>query len=314
MESFAGAMAGLSEESSSSDSASVESPSTTPEVTSEASASPEQSPASVETAAAPVTSDTRPGPVPYERFSEVIQERNTLKEAAQRYQWAQQIQAEHGPQMAEFYQSLQRDPVGTLIREADFMAQSQPEAAAALRSAAARWLRSGSSPQAEAMPEPDYQAPDGAPIYSAQAMQKVLEWHAKQVTGQLQQQLQPLQQAHQRQQQEAAVAQLRSQATEWAGNTLRQWRAKPHFTEHEAEIKTLMSQQKDLGLADAYVEILTTKVLPKLSAQERSQVVSDMHAKAQAGTVSPSRTPVAAKARPTKFGEAYAQLVAESQP
>ena len=66
-------------------------------------------------------------------------------------------------------------------------------------------------------------------------------------------------------------------------------------------------RDKGLGLADAYVESLTTRVLPGLQAKERSAVVTAMQDKAAAGSPNPGRQPAQGLKRPTKFGEAIRQ-------
>jgi hypothetical protein len=308
-DSFAGVMASMSESSSPDESPSSDSS----ESSGTTSAPVSESPAVAETAApvSPAPAQvSEPGPIPYPRFKEVNDERQHLREQMQAYGWAQQIDPSHGQHVAQFYQDLRRDPVGTLIREADFIAQAQPDSAQALRSWAAKMMRSGGVVE-DTAPEADLQTADGQLVYSAQQMQKYAEWQQRQLLAQVDQRINPLQHHQQELQQRELVQQARSNAMTWANQTLTQWRSRPHFSEHENDIKELMSSNPKLGLADAYVEILTSKVLPTLGARERSSVVAQMQQKSEAGTVNPSRTAVSPSTRPKSFGEAMRQLTAD---
>jgi len=249
--------------------------------------------------------------VPYQRFREVNEARKRFEEQATKYSWAQDISADHGPIITQFYRDLRNDPIGTLIRESEALASSDPQQAQQLRSAAARWLGNGrgqQQAQAEAMPEADLQAQDGTLVYSAQQAQKLMDWRERRIMAQMSQTVQPLQQFAAKAQAEQMRGEIQANAKDWASKTFAQWSQRPHFTEHKRQIADLMTANPQMGLADAYAEVLTSVVLPKLSATERSNVVAAMHQKAGAGTTNPARGPASGQARPTSFSEAMRQL------
>lgn len=249
--------------------------------------------------------------VPYPRFREVNEARKAHEQALQRLSWASTIPEHAAPVITQFYQDFTRDGIGTLIREIESLAQADPTHGQALRSAAARWLGAGrgQAVAAEPMPEPDLQAGDGTLVYSAPQAQKLMEWRERRLVSQMQQQVQPLQQFAARTEAERLRVEVQAKANDWARSTYAQWSQKPFFVEHKQQIAGLM-QEKGLGIADAYAEVLTTQVLPKLQATERSQVVAQMHQKAAAGTTNPSRGPAQGQPKAKTFGEAYSQLLA----
>lgn len=252
--------------------------------------------------------------MPYPRFKEVNEARKRFEEQAQKLAWAQAIPDTAAPTITEFYQSFTRDPIGTLIREVEGIAQSDPAHAQAVRSAAARWLGAGRGQQqaaAEPMPEPDLQAQDGTLVYSAAQGQKLREWDRRQLMAQVSQQMQPLQQFAAKQQADAMRAEIKANADSWAQSTYAQWKQKPHFEDHKQQIAQLMQANPQMGVADAYAEVLVTQVLPKLSATERSSVVAAMQSKAAAGTMDPSRGPAQGPPKFKGFGDAYLHLAGQ---
>jgi hypothetical protein len=162
------------------------------------------------------------------------------------------------------------------------------------------------------MPEPDLQTPDGALVYSHTQQQKLLDWRDRRAEQRYAKTVQPLQQWAAQAQADALRAKVANDAQSWAHATFAEWSKKPHFVEHKQAIGELM-RDRNLGVADAYVEILTTRVLPTMAAKERSTVVAAMHQKAQAGTANPARTPAQGLKKPAGFGEAMQQLVAGHQ-
>lgn len=287
----------------------------TPTPSSDASASDAQPPASAEATAAqgPPGLQAEPGPVPYKRFQEVNTERTKFKQDLERYAWAQGIEPEHGQSIAQFVQALRSDPVGTLLTELQTIAQADPERAQAVRSFAARMLNQGrgqAAPAADLEPEPDLQAGDGTLVYSAQQLKAWNEWNKRQLQADFAKQVQPLQQFAAQEQAQRMRADIQAKATQWAQDTYAQWSQRPHFAEHRAEIGALM-RDRQIGVGEAYAEILATKVLPTLSAQEQRKTVDAMTSKVAAGTTNPTRMPVAQKPRPKDFGEAFAQLLGD---
>lgn len=310
MSDFTGVIGSMASGGDSAPSDSAVSPAATETPSSDASASVASPAASTpETSASQsVASPTEGQAVPYLRFKEVNEERSRFKESLDKLAWASQIPETDAPTVAEFYTRLRQDPMGTLIGELEAAATSDPSYAQAIRSAAAKWLSAGrAQAKADAMPEPDLETGDGRLLYSDAQQRKLLEWNERRVLARMHQTLQPIQQHMQRVQADTLRSQIQTQAQDWAVKTYETWKARPHFESHKAEIGKLMAD-KGIGVADAYAEILTTKVLPSLSAQERSSVVAAMHQKAEAGSVNPARTPAQGLKRPSSFKEAMAQL------
>lgn len=269
-------------------------------------------PATTESATQTIPDPLEGQAVPYVRFREVNEKAKTLESTLGRYKWAEAIPDQAAPVITQFYQDFTRDPVGTLLREIESAAQSDPAHAQSIKSAAARWLGAGrgqAQAQAEAMPEPDLQAGDGTLVYSAQQAQKLLDWRDRRSQAQMAQQIQPLQKFAAQQQAAQMRSEIAANAQQWAQSTFSQWSKRPHFTEYRKEIAGLM-EQHGYGVADAYADVLTHHVLPKLSATERSSVVAQMQQKAAAGTTNPSRTPAQGLPAPKTFAEAMRQQMA----
>lgn len=283
-------------------------PAATPEPTSDASASVAEPSASLTATPAPAAATPpEPGPVPYPRFHEVNEERSRFKADLDKLAWARSIPETQAPVIAEFYQRFAGDPMGTLLGEVEAIAQADPRYAQAVKSAAARWLGANRQARDLPMPEPDLETQDGRPLYSAAQAQKLMEWRESRLQQQMAKQVQPLEQFVKQAQIQQVRGEIQQQAQSWAQQTFNEWKGKPHFVEYKAQIAQLM-QERNIGLGDAYAEVLVTQVLPKLSAQERSAVVAQMQTKAAAGTASPARTP-AASAQPAKtFGAELARL------
>jgi hypothetical protein len=81
-------------------------------------------------------------------------------------------------------------------------------------------------------------------------------------------------------------------------------RAKPYFTEHEADIKAyLAARGYRASLESAYVHVLTTQVLPTLKATERSDTIAALKTQAAASTAQPSAAAPATPIRPRTFDD-----------
>jgi len=254
--------------------------------------------------------------VPYQRFKEVNERAKTHQQSLERLAWAQAIPETAAPAITQFYQEFQRDPIGTMIRESEALASSDPAHAQALRSAAARWLGAGRGHQGQAqappMPQADLQAPDGTLVYSAEQAEKLMDWRDQRSEQALAAKMQPLQKFIAQSQAAQMRGEIKANADTWAHQTLAQWSGRPYFQENKRQIADLM-QQHGYGIADAYADLLSTVVLPQLASAERSSVVAAMHTKAAAGTANPSRGPAqGTTTKPRGFGEAYAQAREEA--
>lgn len=325
MSDFVGVMADLrSEASSPAESAPTDSPSVDPT----ASASPADEAGSVAPPstgdAAPVESGTAeaapvsgpepkvPTTVPYARLSEVVAERNAIREQAQRLAWAQDIPTEAAPYLRQLYQELRQDPVGTMVRELEHLAASgDPAAMQSVRSAAARWLRQGrqtaAAPQGDPAIDltPKLSAETGEAVYTADQVQALVSQQVQAQVDALRQQMQPLEQDVQERKAQQIVADIKARAKAQADEI----RAFPHFTEHKDAILALLKADRSMTPEKAWMQV----VLPKLTQAQQKSAVQALHAKAHAGSVIPGRAPaVNPPAAPTSFGEAMRQAREEA--
>lgn len=244
--------------------------------------------------------------VPYARFREVNERQKSLEESVNRLRWAEAIPAHATKNVAQFFQELQRDPASTLLREVEALMSGDPAHAQAVRSAAARWMSSGKS-QADAMPEPDLQTPDGALVYSAAQAQKLMDWRESRSMQQMTQQIQPMQQWMAKLEADKVRQEIDHTASQWASKTYNDWKTRPHFEEHKKQIADLM-EQHGYGIADAYADVLQTHVFPKLQHAQTGSQVAALQAKAAAGTTNPSRGPAHGLPKPESFADAMRQL------
>jgi len=254
-------------------------------------ATPSGSPAADQTQAASGVTSSQPGPIPYDRFHEV----NTRMQTAESRAKEIEAQLREVQPLLTWRQQFQHDPIAAFGQLAEEL-QAHPELGQKFRSQAGRWLRGGGQPKpAEApMPQPDLIDPStGTRVYSAEQAAALMDWKTQQVLGQVQQQVAPLQEHVEQQRQEKVARQAWEGALTRASQTLGQWRQMPGFTEHEGQIKQLVQQGVDLGMAYAKV------VVPTLSQRERQAVTQSLQAKTQATTMSPGYTPSAAASSPT---------------
>ena len=248
-----------------------------------------------------------PGAIPYPRFQEVVQQRQQLEQRLQQLSWAQAIPSEAAPAIQQLYQSLQADPIGTLVNEAEALMQSgNPEAAQALRSAAARWLRGARG--APAAPEidltPSLQSEDGRAVYTADQVQALVDQKVAEHLGKLEGRIKPFEEQAQEQRVQQMVSEIRSRAKAQADEV----RSYPHFAEHKDAILSLLRSDPTITPEKAWMKV----VLPTLTLRQQQQAVQTLQAKAQAGAVAPGRAAVGSPPpKPTTFGEAYRQAWSE---
>ena len=256
--------------------------------------------ATEKTAGADKSTTSKKGPIPFEahekaltnaRSKAVEEAKPTIEaEVKQRYAWADVIEEPDREELTALYRGLKTDLIGTLTTLIDNASQ-HPEHAKTLRSQAARLLSAarrvqGESPSDDDEPQPDIPLEDGRAVYSGDQLAKRDAWRERRLMAQFDQKLQPFQQDRAQAQQREQMHALHTQAAD----TLKRYDAKPHFTEHKADILALMEAHPEMTLGDAYAEVLATKVLPTASQRERTAVLADIHHKAGAGTLNPSST------------------------
>jgi len=252
--------------------------------------------------AAPLTTETTtaPGPVPYERFTEV----NTrMKASEDRWRKAEEGFGEilrMDPQsirgMLAWYKQAGADPAAFATELINNLASDEryrPQVA----SQAARILGSlrGVTPKEAPEPQPDLVAENGEQVFSAKQLRAWQEWNSQKSSAametRLAEALKPL--AELRQQQQAAK--VRTQVDQQASQQYQQAQQWHGFKDHESEIAAAFDANPSWDLKDAYLHVLHTKILPTLPAQAKAQVVADLQSKAAASTMNPANA-----TRPTK--------------
>ena len=256
------------------------------------------------------------GPIPLERHKAILdRQRRELEDYRTKYGWAEKVDPAHLQQMASLAQRMSADPVGFAVELVQEL-QTQPQYEAALRSHAARVLasRRQTAPVEEPEPEPDIVV-DNYKWYSAQQLAKRDAWLQRKIEAGLEAKLQPLttlkQQWEQREQEQVQTA----KAQDFAKATYQQAQQWPYFKEHQAAIAEafkamppMPDEQVGTAIRDAYIQVLTQKVLPSLSSTAQQQVLTDLKRKAVASTVNPTAPAPTPTARPKTFEEAFKQF------
>jgi len=258
--------------------------------------------------------------VPYPRFKEVNEQAKTLKAQIERYKWAEKIKPEHASELAAFYERINQNPLA-LLDEVEELARN-PQTAPMVKSWAARTLgtRIAAAAQAQATPAPADPEPqpdtwevlehqDGTkerrPAYSTAQLQAWQTWRERQLESKWQQQIAPLQQSAQQLQRERTLLTLKSHATEAGRAELDAMRQKPHFKEHEAAIKAAMLADARLSLKDAYLQVITEQVIPKLT----QSTVASLQQKVGASSANPSRPSGAVSGPPKTFRDGLVAML-----
>ena len=297
--------------------------------TAAAGVSPTTDPASTSQAAGdvvPVTTDPtqttveKPkGPIPFDAHKTALDNARTkaTQETEAKYGWAAKIPEQHRATVGEFYQTLDTEPV-MAIEALISTAANDPKQAPKLRSLLGRLLgnrapieRTTETRQpvkAGALPEPDFQDEQGHTFYSAGKMKELAEAIEARIDAKYANELRPLKTDLQTRSQRELQAKAQRDADQWAEAryaTVSQW---PHFKAHEKAIADAITNDPELDVGDAYIQI----VVPQLSQTERTSVVADLHAKANASSINPGNPASAVNGKPKTFAEAFAQLPAGS--
>ena len=242
---------------------------------------------------------------PRERWDSILDNARTKtraeveREFKQKYGWAD-----------EFH----REPYTFVESWIDQLAQ-HPQYQQQLLAKAARLLNSRRGSHAQAAPpeEPAADLPyvDGqgnvvGQTYSATQLKQWRDWDWAQREATLADRFAPLEQRAQRQEQAEQIAQLQATASQHSQHTLTELRSQPYFKEHEADIKRAFADHPEWGdnLHRAYLHVLTTRVLPKLSQTEQAKVLDSLQTKAAATTVSPQTQTATSKPKFKSFEEA----------
>ncbi len=257
------------------------------------------------------------GPIPLERHKAILEkerkERSELEAKWARTAWADELVSagktrEQIQDALALFDGIDRDPAGFLERFYEQL-QGQPELAPQVRSWAGKVLAGGrkpveaADPVGDPEPQPDFES-NGVPFFSAPQMQKHLQWQQRQMEAKWTERMSPLLTAHQQREQEVQFQRQVAKETESLKAQLEEMRQKPYFTDHEADIRAYLAERQfNSTLQDAYVHVLTTKVLPTLKSTERASTLAELKTQAAASSAKPSSAAPATPVRPRDFDD-----------
>lgn len=256
----------------------------------------------------------KPGPVSYERFTEI----NTRMQAAEKrakeietetaaYAWAKGVDRNALSDTVKWRQRAMTDLDGFLH---DLIRTAPPERQASLRSALARQL--GSRP-ADTEPQPDLQTDRGEPVYSAKQQAAWVDWRERKQQEAFDKRLKPLQDELNAGRDERAKVKASSAAKSFASTTMKDAADWPHFTDNVTAIADEYAKHpvgqseadEALALHRAYVTVLKRSVFPTISKTAQASAIAEFQTKAAAGSEHPGRASTSTPAnKPKSLGEA----------
>jgi hypothetical protein len=252
-------------------------------------------------------SEGKRGPIPFDAHETALKNarEKAAREAVQRYQWADGLKAEEVQEALRIHKMLTGD-------SRSFYAQLGKEL----------------EEQAEDMPQPDYQSPDGkSQFFSADAMRKALSAVENKLRREVMGQVQPLLSEREQQQQEAQTREQRARQAGQIREAITHMESLPFYSkeneplisqEMEAIPRETVRQMGVIGAMYLAYSNFVAKHQTRLSAEGQNKVHEDLQRKAAAATgqVSPtgSQPNVAAKA-PKNQGElaTYMQRLSEGK-
>lgn len=281
---------------------------TPPAATADAPTIAAPAPEPVETVAA--TPESKKGPIPFDRHEAAL--KNARDKAASE---SEQRFREKYADSLKYGEAFERDPVETYVKMFEQLAQ-HPALGPQLQAR----LGLAPKPQSDAVaePQPDFQTPDGATFYSAEAQAKREAWLVNKITAEVKQSLiDPL---HQKveplltREQARAVSERQTAHEKEVHAGIKDiydtYETQPYFKEHKSAIgeRTLALMQEgktpERAIALAYTEI----VLSKGVADRQQQLDRAAVAKATGSTVVPGSVASASAQRPRNFREAFAGI------
>ncbi len=266
----------------------------------------------VPTPAETVPTPEAKGPIPFDRHESILKNARTKveQEVTQRFQ---EQYADH----VRIGSQIQADPVGTVVQLVNELSQ-HPEHGSQVISALARALGArrgqGQTAVTDEEPQPDFQTPDGAGVYSAERLAAIRAYDRQQILKEVDQRLNPLQQREQaaqvREKHEAAVKDANSRMSK----VLEPFKALPEFNEHRHAIaektKAFMAEghEPQVAIGLAFSHVLRDVVMPSRAAQSRNELVAQAVAKSTGSTTVPGTAPAAPAKRPASMQEGFAAI------
>lgn len=249
-------------------------------------ADPPAAPTTAAPAAPAESAPPQPGPIPYDRHKEILENARKEREATEqalkaKFGWAEAYDPTHVAESVKLYQWLTTNPQGFRDFLDGQLRQQQP-----------------AKPADEPI-EPLLKAEDGTAAYSADQVQKLLDKQAQQLWQKVEQEFGPIKTKEQRRELEAQS----QRAAQDMVATMRTW---PMFSEHEADVKALLATNATISPFNAYLQVLREKALPSVETKIRTQYEGTLANKAAAATTRPGPAP----ATPVNYREMDARDIA----
>jgi hypothetical protein len=219
--------------------------------------------------------------------------------------WARHVPQESFQEVAGFAQRLHQDPVG-FYRWLGQELANHPQYSQQLRG-------TGQPTQAQE-PQPDVEIHDGngrvvGMTYSAQRLAEREQWLTGKVTAQVSQELRPLQQAHERAQQEASRAALETKVNQGADVLLaRIDKILDGRKDLHTKVNDLLKSDPQLDPLDAAFRIRDEVIAPNVQATAEAKLAEQQKRKALGNTANGNGAVVAPAVRPKNPKELAALL------
>lgn len=222
------------------------------------------------------------GPIPYDRHEAAV--RNARTEAAQQYQWAQELQA----------QGLKPDEIKAGVALLTRL-RNDPKAFWAQLGSEVNPAGTGGTTEEETfeLPGADLTSPDGkVKAYSETAHLKSLEVMEKKILSQFKKEMQPLIEFHSSEMTARQQADFDAKAAKIGDAALKRAMNMPHFKENQKAIAEKLAAVdpevlSEIGpvaaMFEAYNMVLQEKVFPNIETAAEKKVREDYAKKANAG-------------------------------
>lgn len=240
------------------------------------------------------TPEKEPGPIPFARHKEVLD--NARKE----YEWLQQYGDTHSVrQKLDILTRAEQDPAA-FARQFVAAANLNPAELFALQQQAAQ------APAAPEKPAPDVLLENGQMVYSDAQLQKLLEWQQDSLLSRINQDIAPIKQ-------QAAMAQLSEQATQTAKQELAAASNWPGFADAKKDIADFLRANPRATLRDAYIHVVPARLAEQAKAAETQgyqKALTELQTKAGAASAPAPRA--SGNAAPDTSRMSFRELLEEA--
>lgn len=256
----------------------------------DASPATEDAPAATDDSSSPPDNFELPvgGSIPVPRVRKILENarakgRAEVEQQLQALAWAKEVDRAQAEEALRVYQFANSNPV-EFYRAVTERLRSDP----GLRAEVERIWQPAQQPAAEPKsdrPEPDVLLEDGRLVYSANQMEKLLEWKERLIEGQISQRLEPLEKERkltaQMQRIEAESKRVYEDVVKWPGMA---------DAENRKAVAEAMTSQR-IPVDVAYRQVVLPKLTDTKSIEERvrKQVLAELKLKGRASTENPQR-------------------------